>query len=204
MLPTTTPLHSTTDQTQNSVVPGSYVDQYLPPAQPTHHAPTTATQQPATILPPRPAQKQSTSELLEDQNIFYLLGVTDGTEEQREKFLDELQQVIWEDFLEYDAKLLITQDEYTELSKIMNSPSQSDLDKQEKIVVYLEKLVPDLEEIMLDKALELKEELVRERVAGLRQFLAEQPEKLEKLTQTEQLMQAGKWRSAAEVMNTLK
>ena len=50
-------------------------------------------------------------EALISQNIFDLLGVTDGTEAQRNEFLDELQQAIWEDFLENDLELLVTDNE---------------------------------------------------------------------------------------------
>lgn len=202
MLTTPAQPNSTTD-TSSSSAP-SYVEEYTPPT-----PQASATPQPAAATPASPAPAQQTassnsgSELLEDQNIFTLLGVLDGTEEQREKFLDELQQVIWEDFLEYDVKLLITQDEYTELEKLLAEEGQNDLEKQEKIVVYLEKLIPDLEEIMLDKALELKEELTRERLAGVREYFAGKDDQLKKLDEVEALMQEGKWRSAAEMLNNM-
>lgn len=143
------------------------------------------------------------SEELEDQNIFTMLGVKDGTPEQRETFLDELQQVIWEDFLEYDVKLLTTKEEQIELQKMIASPGASELEKQEKIVVYLEKLIPDLEEIMLEKALELKEEMARERLKSLREFYANMAEALSKIDSAEQLMNAGKWKSAVALLNSL-
>lgn len=146
---------------------------------------------------------QTTSESIEDQNIFFLLGVTDGTQEQRDAFLDELQQVIWEDFLEHDTKLLITTDEMTELQKLLENRESRDLEKQEEIIVFLEKLIPDLEEIMLEKALELKGDMVRERAQGLKQFFADKPDKLSRVDQAEKLMDEGKWYSAAHLMNSL-
>ena len=204
MFTTTAQSHSTTDVATNP----SYVDQYAPPTassapaqQPQPAQPFTITPPPAPAVESKPAA--SASELLEDQNIFFLLGVMDGTEEQREKFLDELQQVIWEDFLEYDVRLLITQDENTELEKIIAETGVSELEKQEKIVVYLEKLVPDLEEIMLDKALELKADLFKERIGGVREFYSDKPEQLEKVGAAEAAMQADKWRTAAEMLNTI-
>lgn len=198
-----------------------YVDAYTPPVS-TSNAPATTWSTPAatpaengsapiaaTQSPSQPApvsgglESSSQSETLEDQNIFFLLGVRDGTDQQKEAFLDELQQVIWEDFLEFDVKLLITSDEMTQLQELLNSQTDKDLEKQEKIVIFLEKLIPDLEDIMLEKALELKEEMVRERASGLRQYYAEKPEKLQRLGEAEQLMDAGKWYSAAHLMNSL-
>ncbi|MFO7719004.1 MAG: hypothetical protein R6W85_01020, partial [Gillisia sp.] len=104
---------------------------------------------------------------LEAQNIFDLLGVASGSDQEKESFLDELQQAIWEDFMENDLKVLVTDDEMKEVRAIMDKPGQSEIEKQEAVVNYLEKLIPDLEDIMLEKALELKEEMVKERVAGL-------------------------------------
>lgn len=144
----------------------------------------------------------STSESIEDQNIFFLLGVANGSDEQKEAFLDELQQVIWEDFLEYDVKLLVTSDELTQLQKLLDE-SEENLDQQEEVVKFLEKLIPDLEEIMLEKALELKEEMVRERAAGLKTFYADKPESIKRVEEAVKLMDEGKWYSAAHAMNSL-
>ncbi|MEX0895583.1 MAG: hypothetical protein WDZ94_01430 [Patescibacteria group bacterium] len=146
---------------------------------------------------------ESNSEAIEDQNIFFLLGVTDGEEAQREAFLDELQQVIWEDFLEHDAQLLLTTDEQKELQQMLENRESKDLEKQENIIVFLEKLIPDLEEIMLEKALELKSDMVRERAQGLRQFYADSSEKLSRIDQAEKLMDESKWYSAAHLLNSL-
>lgn len=216
---------TTAQPTVTSSVPGSsYVDAYQPPTAPltTPPPPVVATTPPVTstpdvvptpvaapvipdaATPPVASQEQNISEELEDQNIFFMLGVTDGTPEQRESFLDELQQVIWEDFLEFDVKLLITKDEQTELNNLLNAQASSELEKQEKIVVFLEKLVPDLEEIMLEKALELKEEMARERVKGMREFYKDKPEDLQKIDSAEQMMNAGKWYSASVTLNGLK
>lgn len=219
--------HSTTN---SSPVSASYVDAYMPPAStPTQSDPDptpTPMEDPVPYTPPAPASmananpgasdtvpsstqsstpaaSASQSEELEDQNIFTMLGVTDGTPEQREKFLDELQQVIWEDFLEYDVKLLTTKEEQLELQKMLAATDTSELEKQERIVVYLEKLIPDLEEIMLEKALELKEEMARERLKGMREFHANNQEALSQVQSAEDLMNEGKWQSAVTVLNSI-
>jgi len=173
----------------------SYVDTYQPPT-------ATPTASPAPAQPGMPV-KAATSETIEDQNIFDLLGVTQATDQEKEAFLDELQQVIWEDFLENDVELLLTSEELTQLRQLMGKTDQDQLAQQEAIVVFLEKLIPDLEEIMLEKALELKSDMVKERIAGMREYYANQPEKLTALSEAESLMQADKWQSVATSLNAL-
>lgn len=159
---------------------------------------------PAPAAPAAPSPAAAAGESLEDQNIFDLLGVTDGTDQEKESFLDELQQVIWEDFLENDVKLLLTTEELKQLDELVKGESKNDLEKQEKIVVFLEKLVPDLEEIMLEKALELKADLVKERIAGMKEYFAQNQQALTTLGDAEQKIAADQWRSAAQLLNGLK
>lgn len=153
---------------------------------------------PKSVTEPQPAKE---SQELKDQNIFFLLGVHEAQDDEKEQFLDELQQVIWEDFIESDVELLITDAEMAELEKIMNKGDNEAV--QEEMIVYLEKLIPDLEEIMLEKAMELKGDLVRERVAGMKEFFADKPEEIAKLNEAEELINQSQWRKAAELMNSL-
>jgi hypothetical protein len=208
------------DNTQNDNQETSYVDDYVPPTpvsddsgdQGVNSAPPAAPEPSAPILESKPAdepqtdlsQKSSISQSLEDQNIFHLLGVEDGTDEEKEAFLDELQQVIWEDFLENDVELLLTEDETADLKKISSKKEVDDLQIQEDIVVFLEKLIPDLEEIMLEKALELKEDMVKERIAGMKEFYVGQQEQLDQINKAGELVSESLWRDAAEVLNEIK
>lgn len=150
-----------------------------------------------------PTSPSTTSESLEDQNIFYLLGVENGTSEQKETFLDELQQVIWEDFLENDVQLLLTKDELSQLQQMTGDDMKKPLMEQEAVVVFLEKLIPDLEEIMLEKALELKADLMKERIAGMRELMSGKTEELAKISDAEQLLNEDKWLSAARLLNSI-
>jgi hypothetical protein len=143
-------------------------------------------------------------ESLEEQNIFAMLGVENGTEAQKESFLDELQQVIWEDFLENDVELLISSEEYAQLQTMVKNRPTVDLEQQEKIVVFLEKIIPDLEEIMLEKALQLKGDMFRERIAGMREFYATNQAALATIDQAENSMNQSKWGSAAQLLNSLQ
>lgn len=147
---------------------------------------------------------QLDSETLDSQNIFELLGVMDGSEQEKDAFLDQLQQVIWEDFLENDVRLLLTKAEATELQALLEKDNQSEADRQEAAVLFLEKLIPDLEGIMLEKALDLKREMVFERIAGMRELHGGKPEVLAKITEAEVLFKQEKWQSGARVLNAVK
>jgi len=150
----------------------------------------------------QPTTNQS-NQALEDQNIFFLLGVTDGTEQEKEAFLDELQLVIWDDFVENDVQLLVTEEEMTEVRKIMDSKDEANDATQEKLVTYLEKLIPDLEEIMLEKAIELKEDMVKERIAGMKEYFADNQQSLDQITEAETQMSQGNWLTTAEKLNSI-
>jgi len=179
------------------VVPqNSYVDEYQPPTY-TPMSPS-MTMQDTEV----PTPIVTSSEALEDQNIFELLGVSDGTDEEKEAFLLELQRVLWDDFLQYDVQLLITKDEYTELQTQRDAKPTAE-EKEEAVVTYLEKLIPDLEEIMLEKALELKGDMVRERINGLRELYAGDTAKIMDLDKAATQVQADTWRSAATTLNVL-
>lgn len=190
----------------------SYINAYTPPTmnQDTPAPMPTSSPMPAAPVEPTGSDRRSpaaafndSSEKIEDQNIFTLLGITDGTEAEREAFLDELQQVIWEDFLENDADLLLTADEKKKLDELKAQADANPTVAQEEMVVYLEKLIPDLEEIMLEKALELKEDMMRERIAGLKEYYQGQQDKLDLVSQAESLIAEGKWSSASQKLNTL-
>ena len=186
---------------------------YVPPAPMAQ--PMTA---PAPVAAAQPAQSQSDqqpqtqsnmaspssdkAETLEAQNIFELLGVSEGSDADKESFLDELQQVIWEDFLSSDIQLLLTRAELAEVQTI-RAQNPDAAKQQEAVVTYLEKLIPDLENIMLEKALELKREMVSERIAGMRSYLASKPEKLSELSKAEESIRQAKWATATKILNSL-
>jgi hypothetical protein len=67
----------------------------------------------------------------------------------------------------------------------------------------VEQLVPDVEEIMLEKALELKEEMVKERLVGMKEYYAARPAEFAKINEAEQHVLAGRWKTGAQLLNTL-
>jgi hypothetical protein len=178
--------------------PATYVDDYVPPA-----TPVTQTAEPTTSSTPPAGSTDQKSETLQDQNIFHLLGVENATEEEKEAFLDELQQVIWEDFVESDVELLLTEEELVEFKKISQKQGTGDEQLQVEMVQFLEKLIPDLEKIMLEKALELKEEMMRERISQLKSVYKEEPEKLTKVNEALKLADSDQWHSSANMLNAI-
>lgn len=142
------------------------------------------------------------NQTLETQNIFDLLGVSDGKDEEKEAFLDELQEVIWEDFIENDTTLLLNQEQQDKLKEIQAKGKTPEV--QEEMLVYLEKLLPDLEDMMMDKALELKEDMFLERISGMKEFYNDNQEALGKIGQAEELISQNKWADAGNLLNEIK
>jgi len=164
------------------------------------------------------ASKKETSESLEDQNIFLMLGANDGPDNLKENFLNELQQVIWDDFLENDVELLITSDEKKEFDVLMkkkqeveskttdavdNANKEASEEAQDNLIAYLETLIPDLEDLMLEKALDLKADLFSERIIGMRDYYSDSQDNLATIDKAEEMMREEKWHSAAKLLNGL-
>jgi len=140
---------------------------------------------------------------LESQNIFDLLGAADGEDTEKEAFLDELQQVVWEDFVQNDVQTILTEAEFAEFSQIVNQSEIANEEMQEKALEYLEKVVSDLEDILLEKALQLKEDLVWERIAGMKEYFAGKDQQLQAVVQAEALFKQDRWDDGAQLLNTL-
>lgn len=197
--------------------PETYADDYQPPvgdAQADPFPGEVTSEEPSSdsaqeVFDGNSSPSSSEEESLDSQNIFFMLGVEDGNEQLRDGFLNELQDVIWDDFLENDVSLLITTNEKVKFDSMMEKKNAVDANKndeeiQDALVVYLESLIPDLEEIMLEKALDLKSDLFLERIKGLKEFHAENEANLAEISKAEKLLAEDKWRSASEVLNALK
>lgn len=143
-----------------------------------------------------------TDQSLETQNIFDLLGVSDGKDEEKEAFLDELQEVIWEDFIENDVGLLLSEEQISKFNEIKSKGQSGEV--QEEMLVYLEEIIPDLEDIMMDKALELKEDMVLERISGMKEFFSGNQAALDQIQKAEDLISQNKWSDAGSVLNSVK
>lgn len=159
---------------------------------------------PAVVSGSTDDDSENVSQKLADQNIFYLLGISQTPDADKEKFLDELQKVIWEDFLAKDLELLITEEEMAEFKKISAKTFSSEDERQSAMIEYLEKLIPDLEKIMLDKALELKGDMFKERLKEFELAYASEPVKLARIKQAQVLVGEDDWRGAAQILNSVR
>ena len=114
------------------------------------------------------------------------------------------QKVIWDDFLDNDVELLLTEEEMGQLASIVEKKEIDDVEKQEQIVTFLGKIIPDLEDIMLEKALKLKNDMVEERVLSLEQLYAQDKEKAEKIKEIKKMMEENRWSDVAKILGEIE
>ena len=142
------------------------------------------------------------SEELKAQNIFDMLGLADIEDEEKNKFLDELESMIWEDFITHDLELLLTSEEYKQARRILDENDKEETQQKEDLIAYLEGLIPDLDEVLYDKALELKSEMMGERLAKMK--AEADTATLEEIKKVEDFISQNKWRSAAALLNEIE
>ena len=145
-------------------------------------------------------EKEELPQSLEAQSVFEMLNIDDITADEREEFLNELEELIWEDFIKTDLPLMLTNDEYKGAEEILNS-QKNENQKKEELLVYVEKILPDIEEIMYEKAIGLKEEMFMERVRKMEEAGAGDQDVLTVIEQVKKLVQVGQWKTAVETLN---
>ena len=137
---------------------------------------------------------------LESQSIFEMLNIDEISNEEREEFLTELEELIWDDFIETDLQLMLTTEEYTGAKEILDSQKEEN-QKKEELLVYLEKILPDIEEVMYEKAIGLKEEMFMERIRKMKEAAAGDDSFLASIAQAEAKIKDGQWQTAVEILN---
>ncbi len=147
------------------------------------------------------AADNSDSEDLKSQNIFEMLGLSQISDEEKNQFLDELEMMIWDDFVMHDLELLLTSEEYGQARQLLDDASKSEDERKEALVIFLEKLIPDLDEVLYEKALELKSEMMAERLSKLKENTDSSV--TDKVKQAEMMISQNKWRSAASLLNNI-
>lgn len=152
---------------------------------------------PASDAPAAPAAPDEES--LQMQNIFNMLGLAQISDEEKNQFLDELEQLIWNDFVEKDLPLLLTSTEHEEAKKIMADPQKQGDAAKEALLNFLSSLIPDLEDILYQKALELKAEMFAER---LKRMHTDADETMTaKLREVESLVAQNRYKSALHLLD---
>lgn len=149
------------------------------------------------------SQADSNSQKLEDQNIFILLGVQNLAEEEKEEYLALLEDDIWQDFFDHDVQYLIPTEQHAELRNNILSKPDMIMTSFDEAIVFLEKLIPDLEDIMLEKALELKVYAFLWRLEKIQELYSDDQEEYKAVAQARALSNDNKWASAAELVSGL-
>ena len=143
---------------------------------------------------------ESDFQSLESQRIFEMLNIDEISNEEREEFLTELEELIWDDFIETDLQLMLTTEEYAGAKEILDSQKEEN-QKKEELLVYLEKILPDIEEVMYEKAIGLKEEMFMERIRKMKEAASGDDSLLASIAQVEAKNKAGQWQTAVEILN---
>lgn len=152
-------------------------------------------------IPTSAPNSTADAEELKAQNIFEMLGLANIEDEEKNKFLDDLESMIWDDFIFHDLELLLTSEEYAGARQILDDKSKGEEQQKEDLIAYLEKLVPDLDEVLYDKALELKSEMMGERLAKMKEDADEAA--LAEIKKAEGLISQNHWKSAVTLLNQL-
>lgn len=150
--------------------------------------------------PPQNMGGQKNPQALEElakADIFKLLGMVNITEAEKKKNLDEMEETIWEDFVETDLPEMLAGEQKAQYFDLLKtSPSA------EKIINFFGKNLPaNFEEKYLQKTLNFKAEIVKEQIETL--MLANEgkdPQKIKLLEAAKEAADAGYWKKAEELM----
>jgi hypothetical protein len=145
---------------------------------------------------------KSFSEKLQKMSIFEMLGV-EGTEEEKEAFLSEVQDVIWQDVVENDLAPLLSEAEMDEVDAMLNDESANEDTKRDYLFDLILKKVPNAEEVLLERTMQLKSDLLHERFHGMQQFFANNPEAMQKLEVAHGHIDADEHEEAVALLNEL-
>ena len=145
---------------------------------------------------------KSFSEKLQKMSIFEMLGV-EGTEEEKEAFLSEVQDVIWQDVVENDLAPLLSEAEMDEVDTMLNNEGASEDTKRDYLFDLILKKVPNAEEVLLERTMQLKSDLLHERFHGMQQFFANNPEAMQKLEVAHGHIDADEHEQAVALLNEL-
>lgn len=148
-------------------------------------------------------EEASDAEDLESQNIFAMLGLDHLEQSEKEAFLDDLEKLIWDNFIEVELAQLLNAEEKSQAEQILADSTKSDDERKEALLLYLEKFIPNLEEVMYQKALSLKKEMFEERIRQSRQQASEDNNLslMADLDQIQELIKAERYKTAIALLN---
>jgi len=157
------------------------------------------TAEPSAEPTPEPVNEED----LEKQNIFAMLGLKNLEESEKEAFLADLEQLIWDNFVEVELPLLLNSEQKAQADQILADQSKAENERREALLAYVEPFIPNLDEVMYKKALSLKKEMFEERVKKMRDQATEENNLslMADLDQIQELIAAGRYKTATELLN---
>lgn len=183
---------------------GQLEEEQPPLAQPEPAITTAAPTTTATPESPNLTQEEVVdAEDLESQNIFTMLNLDHLEQSEKEAFLNDLEKLIWDNFIEVELAQLLNPEEKAQAEQILADSTKGDDERKEALLIYLEKFIPNLEEIMYKKALLLKKEMFEERIRKSRQQASEDNNLslMADLDQIQELIKADRYKTAIALLN---
>ena len=147
---------------------------------------------------------ENEKQAIENQNIFDMLGMRSLQIDEQSDYLEQLQKTIWDDFLENDVELLLTGEETEEMIEMISRNDVDDDRKQCMILEYLMDIIPDLDEIMVEKASQLKKDLAIERIISLEKLFSDDEEKQKVLRQARAAKDEERWLDLTDLLNSVQ
>jgi len=132
-----------------------------------------------------------------------MLGLKNLEEPEKEAFLADLEQLIWDNFVEVELPLLLNSEQKAQADQILADQSKTENERREALLAYVEPFIPNLDEVMYKKALSLKKEMFEERVKKMRDQATEENNLslMADLDQIQELIAAGRYKTATELLN---
>jgi hypothetical protein len=144
--------------------------------------------------------EQVISQQLWDQDIFFLIGIN-GTEEEKNNYKNKLDQVVWDDFLINDAPLLLTNSEMIVLQVIIEHEDDDQSAKKQKILDYLATVCPDVDQLLDEKSLSQKEDMLYVRISEMERRYQYAPQALERIKDAKVACAMNRFHDAIAILN---
>lgn len=149
------------------------------------------------------AQTLSTfSEAIQNMSIFDMLGV-EGTEEEKELFLTQIQDIIWQDVVETDLAPLLSDAELDEVEAFLSNDQKSDDEKRDHLFGLIIDKVPNAESVLLTRTMQLKSDLLMERLEGMKEYFKNDTAAQSKLAEAQKHIEMQQHGEAVALLNEL-
>ncbi|SRR5258708_2876402 len=145
---------------------------------------------------------QTFPQSLRDIDLIMLLDFQ-GSEEEKQAFIQEMQNAVWQDIADTDLVGQLTDTEMEEIMKMLSDETVPAAAKQEMVTAQLMGKFPNIKEIVSHRALQFKADLFRERAEGIKMHYASNPENVQKVEQALATAQGGDYVQAAQLLKQL-